>query len=119
MAFWNYVIYAKTDFSVVDFDGNITSNASITLPQKVTHTLAPMVFGKPEASDYFAALSQILQSTCDLSFLSAFSLFSALSCPSLCIGRSAYRAPGLANRVAEILSFLSSEARRLAEDASP
>ncbi len=37
-----------------------TSNAAITLPSKVTHTLAPLAFGKPSATDYLAALSQLL-----------------------------------------------------------
>lgn len=37
-----------------------TSNASVTLPAKLTHALAPLAFGKAGASDYFAALSQLL-----------------------------------------------------------
>ncbi len=36
-----------------------TSNASITLPSKVTHALAPIAFGKASTSDYLAALAQL------------------------------------------------------------
>jgi acetyl-CoA acyltransferase len=37
-----------------------TSNAEIKLPQKVVHALAPLALGKPGASDYIGALSQML-----------------------------------------------------------
>ena len=37
-----------------------TSNASITLPNKVSHALAPLVFGKPATSDYVGALAQLM-----------------------------------------------------------
>ncbi|MGE0323367.1 MAG: acetyl-CoA C-acyltransferase [Polyangiaceae bacterium] len=36
-----------------------TSNAPITLPSKVTHSLAPLALGKPSPADYLAALSQL------------------------------------------------------------
>ncbi|MEZ4375356.1 MAG: acetyl-CoA C-acyltransferase [Polyangiaceae bacterium] len=36
-----------------------TSNAPITLPSKVTHSLAPLALGKPSPGDYLAALSQL------------------------------------------------------------
>ncbi|MBX3182647.1 MAG: acetyl-CoA C-acyltransferase [Polyangiaceae bacterium] len=36
-----------------------TSNAPITLPPKVTHSLAPLALGKPTPGDYLAALSQL------------------------------------------------------------
>jgi len=37
-----------------------TSNAAVTLPAKVTHAFAPLVFGKPGARDYLGALAQML-----------------------------------------------------------
>lgn len=37
-----------------------TSNAPITLPSKVTHTMAPLVFGKPSTMDYLSAVSQLV-----------------------------------------------------------
>ena len=36
-----------------------TSNASVTLPSKVTHALAPLALGKPSTADYIGALSQL------------------------------------------------------------
>jgi acetyl-CoA acyltransferase len=37
-----------------------TSNAEVKLPQKVVHAAAPLVFGKPTASDILGALAQLL-----------------------------------------------------------
>ena len=36
-----------------------TSNATITLPQKVVHALAPVALGKPTPSDYLGVLAQL------------------------------------------------------------
>jgi len=36
-----------------------TSNAQITLPQKVVHAIAPLALGKPTPSDYISVLSQL------------------------------------------------------------
>ncbi len=37
-----------------------TSNAELKLPQKVVHSLAPLVYGKPKPADYLAAASGLL-----------------------------------------------------------
>jgi len=37
-----------------------TSNAELKLPNKVTHALAPLAFGKATPGDYFGVLSQLL-----------------------------------------------------------
>jgi acetyl-CoA acyltransferase len=36
-----------------------TSNATVALPSKVTHALAPLALGKPSPQDYLGALSQL------------------------------------------------------------
>lgn len=40
-----------------------TSNATVAFPSKVTHTLAPLAFGKAAPSDYLAALAQLMPLT--------------------------------------------------------
>ncbi|MCC7540603.1 MAG: acetyl-CoA C-acyltransferase [Deltaproteobacteria bacterium] len=37
-----------------------TSNAELKLPQKIVHAMAPLALGKPTASDYLGALSQLM-----------------------------------------------------------
>ncbi|MGM0577872.1 MAG: acetyl-CoA C-acyltransferase [Myxococcota bacterium] len=40
-----------------------TSNAELTLPQKLVHALAPLAFGKPKPADYLAVASQLMPIT--------------------------------------------------------
>jgi acetyl-CoA acyltransferase len=44
---------------VVAGGSDSTSNATIALPSKVVHALAPLAFGKPTAADYLGVLSQL------------------------------------------------------------